>query len=361
MPMVIDVHDHFTTVPQALVAYRGSQVASLNQPRPFNSNSISDEQIINAVKDRQIKHMADKGIDRLIFSPTAGGMGHQFGNALTSRYWSRACNDMIYRVSKLFPDKFLASCQLPQSPGVPPKEWLDELEFRVKEQGFVACNINPDIAGGSSFTPSVADEWWYPLYDKLQELDVPGQFHVSATNNPAFHINGSHYIAWHHTTAFELAWHAERIWRDFPRLKLIVSHGGGSVALQYNRTRSLTTAAKIDFEANVRKFYWDLAVYEKESMETLIKIVGADNCLFATEMWGTANTIDPNTGKFFDDTVDFVKDNPNISKEDQEKVFETNARKVYSRANFDAKPVTQVETSSGAASAGFNPLGGGTP
>jgi len=59
--------------------------------------------------------------------------------------------------------------------------------------------------------------------------------------------------------------------------------------------------------------------------------------------------------------VSFVKDNPNISKEDQEKVFERNARKVYSRANFDAKPVTRVETGPGAASAGFNPLGGGTP
>ena len=26
---------------------------------------------------------------------------------------------------------------------------MEELEFRVKEQGFVACNINPDISGGA--------------------------------------------------------------------------------------------------------------------------------------------------------------------------------------------------------------------
>ncbi|MSQ27975.1 MAG: amidohydrolase [Dehalococcoidia bacterium] len=335
MSMVIDVHDHFTTVPGPLQQYRGGQVGSVNQPRPFQSSSITDEMLINAVKERQIKHMADKGIDRLIFSPTAGAMGHQFGNFKTSLYWSQACNDMVNRVCKLFPDKFLPSCQLPQSPGTDPKAWLPELEMRVKEQGFVACNINPDIAGGASFTPSVADDWWYPLYAKLEELDVPGHFHVSATLNPAFHINGSHYISWHHTSAFELMWNAQRIWKDFPKLKLIVSHGGGGVALQYNRTRSLTVAAKIDFEENVRKFYWDLAVYEQESMETLIKMVGADNCMFATEMWGTANAIDPKSGKFFDDTVSFVKDNAKLTADEKHKVFEATARKVYSKAKFD--------------------------
>jgi len=47
----------------------------------------------------------------------------QFGGALVSRYWTQACNDMIYRVCRLFPDRLLPSCQLPQSPGVPPPRY----------------------------------------------------------------------------------------------------------------------------------------------------------------------------------------------------------------------------------------------
>ena len=332
---VFDVHNHYTTVPNALNVYRAGQISGGNQPRPFKSSSVSDEAIVASVQDKQIAHMAMKGIDRLIFSPQAGAMGHQFGGEWISRYWTQACNDLIYRVCRLFPDKFLPSCQLPQSPGLPPAAWLEELEFRVKEQGFVACNINPDIAGGAPpFTPSVADEWWYPLYAKLQELDVPGHFHVSATLNPAFHMNGSHYVAWHHTTAFEimLAW--ERIFRDFPRLKLVIAHGGGAVALQHNRTRALFQAAGVDFDRAVRTLYWDLAVYEQETMATLLRVIGPDNLLFATEMWGTANVIDPQTGRYFDDTLGFVKA-LGASEADTYKLLEGNARRLYSRATFD--------------------------
>lgn len=330
--MVIDVHNHFTTTPAPLRAYRQAMLKE-DPPQPFDTSVITDDDIRNAVVPQQIKHMADGGINRLVFSPTAGAMGHPDGTPQHSLYWSRACNDMINRVGDLFPDKFVKSCQLPQSPTNTPGDWLEELEFRVKEQGFVACNVNPDIAGGSQFTPSVGDEWWYPLYEKLQELDVPGHFHVSNTHNPAFHSNGTHYIAWHHATAFELMWHAERLWRDFPRLKLVVSHGGGAVALQYNRTRSIADGQKIDFEANIRKFYWDLAVYDKESIQTLLKVVGPDNCMFATEMFGTANRVDPKTGRYYDDTLHFY-DEVGLSAQDRHKVLEGNARKVYSRAQF---------------------------
>ena len=332
--MIIDVHDHYTTTPAPLRAYREAMLKEA-RPQPYDTSAISDNDIRESLVPKQIEHMKFKGIDRLIFSPTAGAMGHPDGTALHSLYWSRACNDMINRAGNMFPDKFLKAGQLPQSPGNDPKDWLEEIDFRVKEQGFVAFNVNPDQAGGSQFTPSPGDDWWYPLYDKLQELDIPGHFHVSNTHNPAFHVNGTHYVAWHHASAFELMWHNEKIWRDFPRLKLIVSHGGGSVALQHNRTRTLTDSAKIDFEAAIRKFYWDMARYDKETIETVIRVVGPDNCMFATEMWGTANRVDARTGKFYDDTLHLYKEMIGISEDDKYKIFEGNARKVYSRAKFD--------------------------
>ena len=49
------------------------------------------------------------------------------------------------------------------------------------------------------------------------------------------------------------------------------------------------------FEEVARKVYWDMAIYDKESMELLIKRVGVDNVLFATEMFGAVNAIDPKT------------------------------------------------------------------
>jgi 4-oxalmesaconate hydratase len=69
-------------------------------------------------------------------------------------------------------------------------------------------------------------------------------------------------------------------------------------------------------------------------MATMVKVAGADNLLFATEMWGTANVVDPKTGRYFDDTLPFVKA-LNLSPEDEYKLLEGNARRVYSRAKFE--------------------------
>jgi 4-oxalmesaconate hydratase len=56
--------------------------------------------------------------------------------------------------------------------------------------------------------------------------------------------------------------------------------------------------------------------------------------LYASEMWGSAKAIDPLTGRKFDDTAHMVTDIDWLSDEDRYKIFEGNARKVYSRAKF---------------------------
>jgi 4-oxalmesaconate hydratase len=88
------------------------------------------------------------------------------------------------------------------------------------------------------------------------------------------------------------------------------------------------------FEEVVRNLYFDLAIYDQDSMEMLIRKVGVDRVMFASEMFGTSQGIDPQTGKCFDDTVPFVKGIESLSDADREAIFEGNARKVFSRAKF---------------------------
>jgi len=77
---------------------------------------------------------------------------------------------------------------------VRPDNCIPELERCVEEYGFIGCNLNPDPSGGYWTDPPLTDKWWYPLYEKLVELDVPAMVHVSASCNPAFHFTGAHYI-----------------------------------------------------------------------------------------------------------------------------------------------------------------------
>jgi 4-oxalmesaconate hydratase len=59
-------------------------------------------------------------------------------------------------------------------------------------------------------------------------------------------------------------------------------------------------------------------------------VIPADNILFASEMVGAVRGIDPETGNYYDDTKRYV-DALGLSPENRQKVFEGNARRVYSR------------------------------
>ena len=97
-------------------------------------------------------------------------------------------------MTTLFPGNFAGVAQLPQMPGGPLDERVAELERCVTELGFVGCNLNPDPSGGYWTSPPLTDEYWFPLYEKMTELDVPAMIHVSTSCNPAVHTLGAHYL-----------------------------------------------------------------------------------------------------------------------------------------------------------------------
>jgi len=200
--------------------------------------------------------------------------------------------------------------------------------------GFVSCQINPDPSGGiAPLSPSLGDRSWYPLYEKLCELDLVGLIHAAATLNPHLHMNGAHYVNTDVAAVVELT--TSNVFKDFPDLKLVIPHAGGGIPFHWNRMRAIHTESRLQpFEEAVRNLYFDLSTYDPESVELTIKKMGADNVLYASEMWGSAKSIDPLTGRKFDDNLHMVTDLEWLSSEDRNKILEGNARKLYSRAKF---------------------------
>ena len=138
--MIIDCHGHYTTAPKELQTYRDSQIAGLKDSSYVPARGtlkISDDQIRESLEGAQLKLQRERGSDVTIFSPRASGMGHHIGNETTSRHWTEHCNDLIARVCNLYPQNFVAVCQLPQSPGVPIANSISELERCVNEMGFI--------------------------------------------------------------------------------------------------------------------------------------------------------------------------------------------------------------------------------
>jgi 4-oxalmesaconate hydratase len=292
--------------------------------------TISDDQIRESIDKAQLKLQRERGTDVTIFSPRAAGMGHHIGNATTSLHWSLVCNDLIHRVCTLYPQNFVGVCQLPQTPGVPPTNCIEELERCVKQLGFIGCNLNPDPSGGYWKDPPLTDKWWYPFYEKLVELDVPAMIHVSASCNPNFHTTGGHYINGD-TTAFMQLITAD-LFKDFPSLKFIIPHGGGAVPYHWGRYRGIAQDLKKPLLKDhlLNNVFFDTCVYHQPGIDVLFKVIPVDNILFASEMVGAVRGIDPETGNYYDDTKRYVEA-LRLGDEDRRKVFEGNARKVYSR------------------------------
>jgi len=330
--MIIDCHGQYTTTPDPHQEFRDAQLAQLEdpglpEPKPA---AISDDAIRESIEANQLKLLRERGADMTIFSPKASGMAHHEGDEATSRAWARACNDLIHRAVGLFPDHFFGVCQLPQSPGVPIKNSIEELERCVNELGFVGCNLNPDPSGGHWTSMPLTDRSWYPFFEKMVELDVPAMIHVSASCNPNFHATGAHYIN-ADTTAF-MQFVQGNLFEDFPDLRFVILHGGGAVPYHWGRYRGLADRLKRPPlpEHVMRNVFFDTCVYHQAGIDLLFRVIDIDNILFGSEMVGAVRGVDPETGFHFDDTKRYI-DALDIPETNKRKMFELNARRVYPR------------------------------
>ena len=332
--MIIDCHGHYTPAPQRLKDYRADQVAGMKDPswKPLRADlKISDDEIRETIKGAQLRLQRERGTDMTVFSPRAAGMAHQDGNEVTNVFWTEICNDLIHRACTLFPENFVPVCQLPQVPGVSPANCIPELERCVNELGFIGLNLNPDPTGGYWTDPPLTDKWWYPLYEKMVELDVPAMIHVSSSCNPNFHFTGSHYICGDTTAFMQLI--AGDLFTDFPTLKFIIPHGGGAVPFHWGRYRGLAQdMGRPLLEDHVlNNVFFDTCVYHLPGIELMTKVIPIRNILFASEMVGAVQGIDPQTGFNYDDTKRYVDNVDWLSDAERKAIFEDNVQNVFSR------------------------------
>ena len=139
---------------------------------------------------------------------------------------------------KLFAGKFLGVCALPQTAGDPIEKTIPELERCIKQLGFVGCLLNPDpYENGGSEAPPLGDRYWYPLYEKLCDLNVPAHIHGTTSRSDrtpySVHLINEETIA-----VYGLV--NSNVFKDFPGLKIVVSHGGGSIPYQLGRFEAPT-------------------------------------------------------------------------------------------------------------------------
>ena len=327
--MIIDSHAHIVMPPESF-RYMAELVGG--RANPSTTPKVPDASV-RKVAEELVRSMDAVGTDVQFISPRPYLQMHSVKPGRVSELWSRHCNDLIARFVEMFPERFRGVAGLPQYMD----EALDvraipELRRCVSELGFVGCLINPDPTEGEGPTPpGLGDPFWHPLYQTMTELDVPGLIH-SAGSCSARESYTLKFINEESIAIVSLL--GAKTFDTFPKLKIVVAHGGGAIPYQMGRFRSWTVrkGETVSFDEQLKRLYFDTCNYSKEAIELLLKVAGTDNVLFGTEKPGTGSARDPISGRDYDDMKPVIESIEWLTSKQRADIFECNCKRVYSRA-----------------------------
>ncbi|MEY3660590.1 MAG: amidohydrolase family protein [Pseudohongiellaceae bacterium] len=337
--MIIDCHAH-TSAPPQLAVYKAGLVSHRGS-HGRGKVSYTDEQLVAAWHRKEmapcghIEHMTNNGIDLQLISPRPFQTMHSEKPGYLVDWYIHEVNNIIANSVRLFPGRFFGIGGLPQQAGEPVSVVFKEMERCVKELGFKGFLLNPDpYENDGNKAPPMGDRYWYPLYEKACELDVPLHLHTAGSRNPQREPYSLYFVNEETTAVYGFV--NSTVFDDFPALKIVISHGGGAMPYQIGRfnagsakSGAQESMAKGLFVDRMRHMYFDTVLYSKEALELLIKVVGPDRILYGSECPGVGSSINHETGQTYDRTVPLIESIDWLTAEDRFKIFEGNAKRVF--------------------------------
>ncbi len=331
--MIIDCHAH-VSAPVELWAYKAS-ILSHRGSHGRGKVNVTDEQIRHAVEEHKEAfphphlHYIDKvGTKMQLISPRPFQLMHS-EEAKLVQWFQEEVNNIIYRETQLYPDRFIGIAGIPTAAGEPLDMAIKELERCVNELGFKGTLLNPDpYENTGTHPPALGDQYWYQLYEKLCELDIPAHIHGTGSRSPREPYS-LRFINEETTAVFGLI--NSNVLKDFPDLKIVVSHGGGAMPYQLGRFQagSMRREEGDRFIDGMHKLYFDTVLYTKDAIELLLKVVGPERALFGAECPGVGSKIDPATGREMDDIAPYFHEIDFLTDADREMIFSGNAKQVF--------------------------------
>ena len=294
--MPIDVHAHY--VPRALVDRLPTEGAGLGisvvetepgchalrfpyglQIRPFFAKLIEEP-------EERLAGMARIGIDRQILSTWMDILGYGL-EPEQGAAWHRLLNEWLAGLCHRYPDHFsmLASGPLPDAARA-----ARELEYAVRQLGAVGAVAATNVEG-TNLGELPMDEYWAAAV----ELGVPVFLHPAAPNptprTRRFALNTIVQYTYD-TTLTVGSLISSGVLDRFPALRLILSHGGGTLPYLIGRfdcmnARSDPAAAGIAAtsppSAYLRRMYYDTILHDPQALRYLASRVEIDRLLIGSD------------------------------------------------------------------------------
>ena len=293
---MIDVHAHY--MPPALVeklrrdgarygvsvietkpACHALQFAYGLRLRPFFAKLIEEP-------EQRIASMDKTGIGREILSSWTDLHGHALG-VEQGTAWHRLLNESLAAFAQRYPDRFsvLASGYLPDAARA-----ARELEFAVKQLGAIGAVAATNVEG-TNLGELALDEYWAAAV----ELAVPVFLHpVQPTPTPRTRRFAMTQVVQYttDTTLCVGSLIGAGVLDRFPRLQLILSHGGGTLPwvigrfdVMFERSDRAATgiAAASAPSAYLGRLHYDTILHDSEALRYLAGRVGVDRLVIGSD------------------------------------------------------------------------------
>ncbi len=330
---ILDVHSHVRPMRPSYLFFNDlmhSRYALESPIGPGKHSSVAGmrDEDFQSTSASHAAYLDERNIDTQILSPhplrVFGWMEPYLFKA-----WVPYINDMIFKIAQAQPDRFVGSFYMPQDPNEKDTtHCLEELERCVDQYAFVAACVSPDITGRRD-SPAMSDPYWYPLYKKCQELDVPIIIHGTDGLDPRYRSLPLQYYQMTFLTEQYMALATLRMndqFERFPGLKVIVCHCGG--ALDRHIGDYAWLARDRDNSANL---FYDTCSYDLDFLATAIKQRGVSQMLFGVEAPGGGVNNRPGTDRTADDMVPMIAEHPTLSfltEQDKMDIFHNNPARI---------------------------------
>ena len=286
----IDVHCHVHYPPADEMVKHA--YAREGEPNARFSNALSREvnrkQMENVFTcltsvEQRLRDMDKMGVDVQAISCSPFQFMYSLDPELGARS-ARAVNENLAAIVARHPRRFVALANVPLQA---PDAAAAELAYCVERLGFRGVEIGTNVAGAE--ISRGRDAFWA----KVQELDVMVFMHPNG-------FTGGDRMADHYfinsignpldsTVAIgHLVF--DGVLERFPRLKIVIAHGGGYVS-HYPGRMDHVWAARADARTVLKKkprqslarLYFDTIVFDREQLRHLVNLWGADHVVVGTD------------------------------------------------------------------------------
>jgi aminocarboxymuconate-semialdehyde decarboxylase len=325
-PFCIDVHCHVHYPPaDEMVKHvatpdREPATRFANElSRATNGKQMENVRVCLTSVEQRLRDMDKMGVDVQAISCSPFQFRYWLDPELGARA-ARAVNEHLADIVAQHPTRFVALANVPLQA---PEAAAEELRYCVKTLGFRGVEIGTNVAGQE------ISRGRDPFWQTVQDLDVMVFMHPNGfTGGERL---GDHYfinVIGNPLDSTVAVGHLvfDGVLERFPRLKVVVAHGGGYVA-HYPARMDHAWEARPDTRAvlkrsprrSLAKLYFDTIVFDREQLRHLVNLWGADHIVVGTDYPYDMGWYDP---RGFVGGSDFLKE------ADRAKIMALNAAKL---------------------------------